>query len=131
MRPFAVEELDHVVLRCADQARMLTFYTGVLGLTEERRLDAIGLVQLRAGRSMIDLVAADAAVPPARGNMDHLCLDVTAPSMASVVEYLAAADIRPLAEPARTYGAHGFGTSIYVHDPEGNVVELKMDADAA
>jgi glyoxylase I family protein len=53
MRPFAVEELDHVVLRCADQARMLTFYTGVLGLTEERRLDAIGLVQLRLSCGLI------------------------------------------------------------------------------
>ena len=129
MRPFAVEELDHVVLRCADQARMLTFYTDVLGLTEERRIDAIGLVQLRAGRSMIDLVPAGDGTPPAGANMDHLCLDVRASSMASLVEYLGAAGIRPLAEPMRTYGAHGFGLSVYVHDPEGNVVELKMDAD--
>jgi glyoxylase I family protein len=129
MRPFAIDELDHVVLRCTEPAKMLTFYTEVLGLVEERRLDAIGLVQLRAGRSMVDLVAADDPAPPTRRNMDHLCLDVTAASMTAVVEYLAEAGIEPLTEQTRTYGAHGFGTSIYVHDPEGNVVELKMDAD--
>jgi len=58
-RPFTVEELDHVVVRCRDQSRSLAFYTGVLGLPEERRLDVIGLIQLRAGRSLIDLVPAD------------------------------------------------------------------------
>jgi glyoxylase I family protein len=131
MRPFAVAELDHVVLRGAEQAKMLTVYVDHRGLGEERRLDANGLVQLRAGRSMLDHVAAGDAAPATPGNMDHLCLDVTASSMAAVVDYLAAADVRPLAEPARTYGAHGFGTSIYVRDPEGNVVELKMDADGA
>jgi catechol 2,3-dioxygenase-like lactoylglutathione lyase family enzyme len=32
MRPFAIDELDHVVLRCTEPAKMLTFYTEVLGL---------------------------------------------------------------------------------------------------
>jgi len=129
-RPFTVVELDHVVLRCEDQARMLTFYTDVLGLEEERRIEAIGLIQLRAGRSMLDLVPADAP-RQGKGNMDHLCLDVAAIDMDAIVAYLAAAGVEPLAAPARTYGAHGFGLSVYVDDPEGNVVELKMDGDDA
>ena len=58
-RPFRVAELDHVVVRCRDQARSLEFYTRLLGLAEERRLEAIGLIQLRAGASMVDLVPAD------------------------------------------------------------------------
>ena len=59
--PLKVAELDHVVLRCCDQKRALDFYTRVLGLVEERRIDQIGLIQLRAGASMIDLVPATAA----------------------------------------------------------------------
>src|SRR5439155_837927 len=58
-RPLTVAEIDHVVIRCRDQARALDFYTRVLGLREERRLEAIGLIQLRAGAGMIDLVPAD------------------------------------------------------------------------
>ena len=56
--PLKVAELDHVVLRCSDQNRAYDFYTRILGLREERRIEQIGLIQLRAGRSMIDLVPA-------------------------------------------------------------------------
>ena len=124
VRPFEVAELDHVVLRCRDRERMLDFYTGVLGLTEERRVDAIGLVQLRAGRSMIDLVPAAAGVADG-GSLDHLCLDIDAKSLDVVTAYLERHGVTPLAPPMETYGAHGMGTSVYVRDPEGNVVELK------
>lgn len=51
-----IRELDHVVLRVSDIDRALHFYCGVLGCTEERRVDKIGLSQLRAGSSLIDLV---------------------------------------------------------------------------
>ena len=58
-RPFRVAELDHVVLRCVHQQQTLEFYTGILGMTEERRIEKIGLIQLRAGHSMLDLVPAE------------------------------------------------------------------------
>ena len=109
---------------------MLRFYTQVLGLAEERRVPAIGLVQLRAGRSMVDLLAATDAVAPA-GSLDHFCLDVEASSLADVTTYLATAGVEPLGPPMETYGAHGMGSSIYVRDPEGNVVELKVGPRAA
>src|SRR4030095_13822366 len=85
--PITVTELDHVVLRCRDQGRMLDFYTQVLGLTEERRLDALGLIQLRAGRSMVDLV------PGAPGsfesaNVDHVCLMLAPVPIEDVVLHL-------------------------------------------
>ncbi len=51
-----IREIDHLVLRVIDLERMLRFYCGALGCTVERRQDDIGLVQLRAGRSLIDLV---------------------------------------------------------------------------
>lgn len=56
MPPFRLQQIDHVVLRVHDLAAMQAFYCDVLGCTQERRQDAIGLVQLRAGTSLIDLV---------------------------------------------------------------------------
>lgn len=109
---------------------MLGFYAGVLGLVEERRIDAIGLVQLRAGRSMIDLVPAPQGLADA-GSLDHFCLDVDAESVDAVTAHLAAHDLAPLGPPMETYGAHGVGSSVYVRDPEGNVVELKVGPRAA
>jgi len=125
-RPLRVRELDHVVVRCADPRRTLDFYTRVLGLTEERRLDVIGLVQLRGGASLVDLVPADA--PPAfeRRNVDHFCLGIEADDMQAVVRWLEAEGVTMLGEPTERYGARGSGPSIYVNDPEGNVVELKL-----
>ncbi len=124
-RPLRVEELDHVVFACRDQAKMLDFYTRVLGLVEERRIDAIGLVQLRAGRSMLDLMPARDGVPQGV-NVDHVCLGVDAPDMEALVRYLEAEGVTVIGEPMARYGARGTGLSIYVRDPEDNVVELKQ-----
>jgi|SRR6266404_8573929 len=125
-RPLRVAEIDHVVLRCRDQARALDFYTRVLGLREERRLDAIGLVQLRAGDGMIDLVPADPPPTPEGRNVDHVCLGIDAPDMTAMVAFLRAEGVEVLGDPAERYGARGMGLSIYVLDPEGNVIELKQ-----
>ena len=120
-----VAELDHVVLRCRDQARALDFYTRILGLKEERRLERIGLIQLRAGSSMLDLVAATGRGEEGR-NLDHFCLGVEAADLAEAARYLRANSVEVLGEPEMRYGARGSGLSIYVRDPEGNVVELKQ-----
>jgi glyoxylase I family protein len=129
-RPLRVVELDHVVVRCSDQARTLDFYSRVLGLVEERRLEAIGLIQLRAGASLVDLIPADA--PPAfeARNVDHFCLGVETDDMQALVRYLTAAGVTVMGEPTERYGARGMGLSVYVNDPEGNVVELKQVARA-
>jgi len=76
--PLKVAELDHVVLRCRDQNRAFDFYTRILGLREERRIEQIGLIQLRAGRSMIDLVPATHPRAEDGLNVDHICLAVEA-----------------------------------------------------
>ncbi len=110
---------------------MLDFYTRVLGLVEERRLEAIGLIQLRAGASLVDLVPDAGAGPRDRPNVDHFCLTVDAPDMKAVVAHLAAADVETIGEPMVRYGARGYGLSIYCRDPEGNVVELKSSEAAA
>jgi glyoxylase I family protein len=124
--PLKVAELDHVVLRCRDQNRAYDFYTRVLGLVEERRIEQIGLIQLRAGRSMIDLVPAGEARVESGLNVDHVCLAVQARDLNEVAAYLRGQAVEVMGEPAMRYGAHGAGLSIYVRDPEGNVVELKQ-----
>ncbi len=121
-----IAEIDHVVLRCRDQARALDFYTRILGLKEERRVDRIGLIQLRAGTSMLDLVPASDPRSESGLNVDHFCLGIEAADLNEAVRYLRENDVEVLGEPAARYGARGMGTSIYVHDTEGNVVELKQ-----
>src|SRR5260370_36693891 len=86
--PLKVAEIDHVVLRCRDQGRALDFYTRVLGLSEERRIAQIGLIRLRAGRSMIDLVAATGQRVETRLSVDHVCIGVHARYVNAVGGYL-------------------------------------------
>ena len=130
--PFNIGHLDHLVLRVADLERMITFYRDVLGCTVERSLADLGLHQLRAGASLIDLVDLDSplgreggAGPGAeRHNLDHFCLRVDPFDAAAIATWLEAAGVAH-ASPARRYGADGYGRSIYLDDPEGNRVELK------
>jgi glyoxylase I family protein len=124
--------LDHVVLRVRDLDAALRFYQGALGCPIERRIDALGLVQLRAGAALIDLVPADSplgkaggGVPVADGkNVDHICLRIDAFDAAALSAYLRSHGIEP-GEVGTRYGAEGNGLSMYVRDPDGNVVELK------
>jgi glyoxylase I family protein len=124
--PLKVAEIDHVVIRCRDQNRAYDFYTRILGLGEERRIAQIGLIQLRAGRSMIDLVPAKEPRVETGRNVDHVCIGIEARDMKEVAAYLRSASVEVMGEPAMRYGAHGAGLSIYVRDPEGNVIELKQ-----
>lgn len=127
-----ITAIDHVVLRVRDLESMLAFYRDVLGCAEERRQEAIGLYQLRAGSSLIDLVPVDGklgrlggAGPGREGhNMDHLCLSVEGYDEAAIVAHLKAHGVR-LGEIGSRYGAQGEGPSIYCYDPQGNMVELK------
>lgn len=127
-----IRDIDHVVLRVSDLARMQRFYCDVLGCEVEKVQQAIGLTQLRAGRSMIDLVTVDGpigrmggAAPGREGrNMDHVCLRVEPFDGEAIVAFLKASGV-DVGEVVSRYGAEGDGPSLYITDPEGNVVELK------
>lgn len=136
-RPFQLQHLDHVVLRVRDSAAMEAFYCNVLGCTPERRQDDIGLVQLRAGRSLIDLVSprsgAGQVTEPAGQlvhNMHHLCLRVDPFDREAIAAWLEGHGVR-LGGFGSRYGAEGEGPSQYLFDPEGNLVELKGPAGRA
>ncbi|HEY9023517.1 MAG TPA: VOC family protein [Burkholderiaceae bacterium] len=129
---FRLLHIDHIVLRIVDLEPMLHFYCDALGCTVERRRDDIGLVQLRAGSALIDLVPvagklgrAGGAAPGAQGrNLDHFCLRVEPFDPAVIHEQLARCGYE--AGPVeQRFGAEGEGPSIYATDPEGNVVEFK------
>lgn len=130
--PIRVREIDHLVLRVRDVDAMLRFYGEVLGCGVARRQDEIGLVQLRAGRSLIDFVDVGGklgrmggAAPGREGrNLDHLCLRVEPFDEAAIRAHLEAHGVTA-GETASRFGAEGEGPSIYIEDPEGNVVELK------
>jgi glyoxylase I family protein len=130
--PFRVLGIDHVVLRVADLERSLHFYANLLGCPVERRREALGLVQLRAGHSLIDLVPlegklgrAGGAGPGAEGrNVDHLCLRIEPFDGEALVAYLRDNGLAP-GEIAQRFGADGKGPSLYLIDPDGNTVELK------
>jgi glyoxylase I family protein len=125
-----VRGVDHLVLRVRDLAAMERFYTEVLGLAVERRQERLGLVQLRAGAQLLDLVDAagmlgGGAPPTETGrNLDHLCLNLDDFDLAEVIAHLEAHGV-PVGESGRRYGAGGFGVSVYLTDPEGNGLELR------
>ena len=127
--------LDHVVLRVTDLDRARDFYCDVLGCRVEVFQKKIGLLQLRAGDSLIDLVPVDGqlgrmggAPPGPQGrNMDHFCLRVRPFDAAGIMAHLTAHGVDP-GNVEQRYGAEGMGPSIYLKDPDGNVVELKGPA---
>lgn len=132
----SIREIDRVVLRVRDMAAMRRFYCDVLGAKHVADRPAFGMSHLRAGASMIDLVAVEGplgkkggAAPGNEGrNMDHLCLRVEPFDQDAIVAHLNRHGIE-VGEIRRRYGAEGNGISIYVTDPEGNTVELKGPSD--
>jgi glyoxylase I family protein len=132
MSAIEIRGLDHVVLRTPDPERALRFYCDVLGCVEERTLAALGLYQLRAGAQLIDLVDTDGPLGKLGGapaaeqarNMDHFAVQLAHFDEAAIRSHLEAHGIEP-GDVAQRYGAQGNGPSMYIRDPDGNVVELK------
>jgi glyoxylase I family protein len=127
-----IREIDHIVLRVRDVDAMTRFYGEVLGCPVHRVDEKIRLVQLRAGRGLIDLIPVDSdlgraggAAPGREGrNVDHFCLRVDPWDADAIRAHLRAHGVEPGAVALR-FGAEGQGPSLYLSDPEGNTVELK------
>ncbi|HEY1708902.1 MAG TPA: VOC family protein [Rhizomicrobium sp.] len=130
--PFRIRKIDHVVLRIADLEKSLAFYRDCLGCPVDKVQDRIGLYQVRAGDSLIDLIPLNeplgslgGAGPANEGrNLDHFAIQVTPFDEAAIRAHLAAHGVE-ITDSGQRYGAEGDGPSIYIRDPDGNIVELK------
>jgi catechol 2,3-dioxygenase-like lactoylglutathione lyase family enzyme len=118
-----VQALDHIVLNVSDVERSLTWYVGLVGLkgvrVDEWRRAEVPFPSVRVNSdTIIDLVSA----PRDGSNMDHLCLVVDRNDIDAI-----ASDSRfqVISGPGTRYGARGDGWSIYVNDPDGNLVEFR------
>jgi len=113
--------LDHVVLNSADIERSLAWYADVLGL-EPMNVDAwrrgdmfFPSVRLNA-TTIIDIFPAERTGE----NVNHVCLVVEDANIDALAEQFPEGH-----RVDRNFGAQGYGASLYVHDPDGNTVELK------
>jgi catechol 2,3-dioxygenase-like lactoylglutathione lyase family enzyme len=115
---------DHVVFKVADTRRAVAWYHDRLGL-EVLRLDEwergeVLFVSVRIdATTIIDLLE----VAPSGSNVDHVCVVVAPGTDLAAVAASGAFDV--LDGPAVRWGAQGDGTSLYVRDPDGNVIELR------
>jgi glyoxylase I family protein len=129
-----IRAIDHIVLRTANPRALLAFYCGVLPCVVERELSPeVGLIQLRAGQSLIDLVDGNSQLGRMGGpaprqtahNLDHFCLEIDPIDEQQLLGWLKSHHVAD-SEFELRYGANGFGRSIYIRDPDGNTVELKL-----
>lgn len=137
MSAIKITGLDHIVLRVADTATSIAWYQSVLGCRVERLLPGLGLVQMRLGASLIDLVditspagkTGGGAAGSKRRNMDHFCVQLAAFDERKIAAHLKRKGVLP-GKVERRYGALGHGPSMYLTDPDGNSVELKGPPDS-
>ena len=127
-----ITEMDHIVLRVKDVDVSLEFYTQTLGLKAER------VEQWRAGEvrfpsarlnddTIIDLFAHEQDPIGKEGpcNQDHFCMVIEPTDMEALKARFEGLGVGIQAGPGKRRGSHGDGISLYVYDPDDNVVELR------
>jgi catechol 2,3-dioxygenase-like lactoylglutathione lyase family enzyme len=122
---------DHLVLNVTDIERSLAFYCGPLGLApvrvEDWRAGKAPFPSVRVSTTtIIDLVQAPEDLSPDSGvrnsNVDHICLVVEPLDWQQVIE---AGELTVVDGPGERFGAQGTAHSVYIHDPDGNTIELR------
>ena len=127
-----ITEMDHIVLRNKDVEVSLRFYVEVLGLKPER------VEQWRAGEvrfpsarlnddTIIDFFGSDQDPIGKEGakNQDHFCMVIEQTDMEELKSRFEDLGVEIQAGPGKRWGSHGDGISLYVYDPDDNVVELR------
>ena len=127
-----ITEMDHIVLRVKDVEESMRFYTGTLGL-EAERVDQwrAGEVRFPSARlnpdTIIDFFATDQPPIDREGvkNQDHFCMVIEQTDMDDLKAKFEALGVGIQSGPGKRWGSHGDGISLYVYDPDDNVVELR------
>jgi catechol 2,3-dioxygenase-like lactoylglutathione lyase family enzyme len=126
-----IASIDHVVLTVADMDRSIEFYTRVLGMTLEvfgqgRKALRFGdqKFNLQDGKSKTDIVAV--ARVPTPGSVD-LCLLAAVP-LDDVIAQLKKENVPIDSGPVARTGARFPLRSVYIRDPDGNLIEISERA---
>jgi catechol 2,3-dioxygenase-like lactoylglutathione lyase family enzyme len=124
-----ITALDHIGLKVTDMDKSLHFYHDVLGLevlhTSGPHANGGRSATLRVGSEKLDVfyrpdfVAADKDKPV---GMDHLCLTLSSDSVEGILDYLRESNVEVMWGPV----TRGGSTSVYVYDPDGIHVELRL-----
>ena len=127
-----ITEMDHIVLRVKDVETSLRFYAETLGMKTERveqwRAGEIRFPSVRINDdTIIDFFASDQE-PLGRDsarNQDHYCMVIEPTDMEELKSKFEAMGVGIQAGPGKRWGSHGDGISLYIYDPDDNVVELR------
>ena len=127
-----ITEMDHIVLRNKDVEESLRFYTEVLGLQAERvdrwRAGEIRFPSARINAdTIIDFFGSDQEPIGKEGikNQDHFCMVIEPTDMEELKNKFVEMGVAIQAGPGKRWGSHGDGISLYIYDPDDNVVELR------
>ena len=127
-----ITEMDHIVLRVKDVEESLKFYCETLGMQSER-VDQwkAGEIRFPSARlnadTIIDFFASDQETIAKDGvkNQDHYCMVIEPTDMDELKSKFEKMGVEIQAGPGKRWGSHGDGTSLYIYDPDNNVVELR------
>lgn len=120
-----IDGIDHIAITVADMDRTIDFYRRVLGAEVETF--GAGRTALRLGRNKLNLHdagtgASIVAARPTVGAID-ICF-LTQTPMAEVVAHVEGCGVAIEQGPVERTGAHGPILSVYIRDPDGNLVEI-------
>ena len=120
-----IKSIDHIVITCSDIEKTIAFYTFTLGM----KVHCFGnnRYALRFGDQKINLHQAGKELEPKAklptpGSVD-ICF-ITELPITEVKEYLESSGINILVGPVEKAGALGKIDSIYIHDPDKNLIEI-------
>ena len=131
--PFVVERLDHLVLRTENIEKLRDFYLSLGCIVVRDLTKTVGLLQLRLGTSMLDLVdvhgqmgESGGSAPGSSGlNLDHFAVRVEPFDVDQILEFCDSLGITGKFATELVLGAEGYGKAVYIEDPDGNRIELK------
>jgi len=141
-RTFEILNLDHLVLRTRDLPRLRDFYLELgCSIERDRRAD-LGMIQLRIGTSMLDIVDVHGPIGQSGGkggatddnldhgnldhrNLDHYAVRIEPYDEVAILAFCEARGIQAEAPSFPLLGADGYGPAVYITDPDGNRLELK------